>query len=75
MSIYTIENILTGLKNNNKIINEIEGNNDKEKVKNYILNNKNMALILDDALEYISNKTNIPQTYIFDRLIDRKLWE
>lgn len=75
MSIYTIDNILTGLKNNNKIINEIEGNNDKEKVKNYILNNKNMALILDDALEYISNKTNIPQTYIFDRLIDRKLWE
>ena len=75
MSIYTIDNILNGLKNNSKTIDKIEGNDDKEKVRNYILSDKDIALTLDSALEYISNKTNIPQSYILDRLINRTLWE
>ena len=42
---------------------------------NYILSNENLALTLDSVLEHISITTNIPQKYIFDRLIDKNLWE
>lgn len=74
-SIYTINSIIDGLKSHANLINNIEGKDDKEKVMNYILSNENLALTLDSVLEYISITTNIPQNYIFDRLIDKKLWE
>lgn len=74
-SIYTVNSIIEGLKSHANLINNVEGKNDKEKVMNYILSNENLALTLDSVLEHISITTNIPQKYIFDRLIDKNLWE